>query len=628
MTTTEEARGGAGELKLAGDFESPSMDQWQDAVAKVLNRGRPEDKQFTGEQSIARLRTTTVDGIEIEPIYTKADAPAELGVPGVVPFTRGTTVRSGEMDAWDVRALHEDPDTLYTRKAVLEDLERGCTSVWFRVDPDAVSTDDLENDLADVLLELVKVEVSSRTDQAKAADALLSVYEKSGKPKNHLKLNLGIDPIGLVALNGGEANLEGLAEWVRKLEGMPGSRAIVVDTTIWNNAGAGDVHELAYALATGVEYVRALVAQGISADDAFETINFRVSATTDQFATISRMRALRTAWSRVGEAFGVTESKRGARQHAVTSWRDITRDDAYVNILRGTIATFGAAIGGVEAITVLPFDTAWGLPGDFSRRIARNTQIVLAEESNIGRVNDPAGGSWYVETLTSKLAEAAWGVLQDVEKHGGMAKAVADGYAVELLAPIVAERTKRLANRKEPITGVSEFPNPTEKPVEAKTRPAAPQRDGVEWHRDSEVFEDLRDAVAARGGAKVFLACLGTRRDFGAREGFASNFFHVAGLETPESEGGSVDEIVEAYKKAGTTVACLCSSKAVYAEQALPVAKALKEAGAKVVYLAGNIKELGEGATEAEGVIDDTIAMGKDVVATLGTTLETLGVSK
>lgn len=629
MTTTEpEARGGAEGLTLAGDFESPSMDQWRDAVAKVLNRGRPEDKQLTGQQSIDRLRTTTVDGIDIEPIYTRDDAPEHLGVPGVAPFTRGTTVKSGEMDAWDVRALHEDGDALYTRKAVLEDLERGCSSLWLRIDPDAISADDLSNDLADVLLDLVKVEVSSRTDQVAAAEALLGVYEASGKPKDHLKLNLGLDPIGLAALNGGTADLSRLGEFARRLDGMPGSRAVVVDSTIWNNAGAGDVHELAFALTTGAEYVRALLDQGLDADAAFATINFRVSATTDQFATIARLRALRTCWSRIGEAFGVTASQRGARQHAVQSWRDITRDDAYVNILRSTISCFSAAVGGAEAVTVLPFDTAWGLPNDFSRRIARNTQVVLAEESNIGRVNDPAGGSWYVEALTTKLAEAAWAVLQDVEAHGGMAAAVADGHAVELLAPVVAERAKRLANRKEPITGVSEFPNPTEKPVEAKTRPAAPARDGVEWHRDSEVFETMRDAVAARGGASVFLACLGARRDFGGREGFASNLFHVAGLATPESEGGSVDEIVEAYKDAGTPVACLCSSAKVYAEQALPVAKALKEAGARAVYLAGNLKELGEQAGEADGVIDGTISLGMDVVATLDSTLETLGVSK
>lgn len=630
MTTTEPvAREGAGELKLASDFAKPGMDQWRAAAAKVLNRGRPEDKQLTGEQAVSRLVTTTVDGIEIAPIYTLEDAPAELGVPGVAPFTRGTTVHNGEADAWDVRALHEDPDAAFTKQAVLTDLERGATSLWFRIDPDAVQGEQLGEVLADALLELITVEVSSRTDQEAAAEALLKVVEADPKPANHKSVVLGLDPIGCAALNGTAPELGKLGQWVKRLDGMRNSRAIVVDATIWHNAGAGDVHELGFALATGVEYVRALMAQGLTADQAFDAIDFRVTATVDQFATIAKLRALRTAWNKVGETFGVSATKRGARQHAVTSWREITRDDAYVNMLRGTISTFAAGIGGAEAITTLPFDTVWGLPGDFSRRIARNTQVVLAEESNIVRVNDPAGGSWYVESLTSKLAEAAWAVLGKIDAAGGMAKAVVDGLPVRELEPVIAERAKRLATRKKPITGVSEFPNAGEADVTtAKPRPAAPEYKGLQWHRDSEVFEGLRDAVKASDEAKVFLACLGARRDFGGRESFASNAFHVAGLATPEVEGGSVEEIVAAFKAAGTPVACLCSSAKVYADQALPVAKALKEAGAKTVLLAGNLKELGESASEAEGVIDGTVAMGMDIVALLDQTLDTLGVSK
>ncbi len=629
MTTTQPgAIEGGGGLTLAGDFDSPSMDQWQAAVAKVLNRGRPEDKQLSGEQSVARLRTTTVDGIEIEPVYTLDDAVEGLGAPGTMPFTRGTTVRNGDMDAWDVRALHEDPDTTFTREAILTDLERGATSLWLRLDPDAIKADDLVNNLKDVLLDLVKVEVSSRTDQFAAADALLGLYEGSGKDKSELSLNLGLDPIGLAALNGSQPDLSGLADYAKKLDGMPKSRAIVVDATVWHNAGAGDVHEMAWALATGVEYVRALVEQGLSVDEAFETINFRVSATTDQFATIARLRALRTCWARIGEVLEVSADKRGARQHAVTSWREITRDDPYVNVLRGTIETFGAAIGGAEAITVLPFNTAWGLPTAFARRIARNTQIVLAEESNIGRVNDPAGGSWYVESLTQKLAEAAWTEFQAVEAAGGMVAALAAGRVPSELEKVVAERAKRLATRKQPITGVSEFPKIDETAPEVRTRPEAPAHAGLAMHRDSEVFEALRDRVAG-SDAKVFLACLGARRDFGGREGFASNFFQVAGLQTPSSEGGEAADVVKAWQDAGSPkVACLCSSAKVYAEQALPVAKALKEAGAEKVMLAGSLKELGESAAEAESVISGTIALGADAVTVLNETLDTLGVAK
>ena len=472
-------------LVLAGDFAAPTYDQWAAEVAKVLNKGRPEGKQLSAEQAVERLRFKTVDGIVVEPIYTIDDAIGELGAPASEPFTRGTTVRNGDMDAWDVRALHEDPDPAVTRAAIRTDLERGANSIWLRVDPDAISAADIADDLADVLLELAKIDVSSRTDQQTAADALLAIFEASDKDKSELSLNLGLDPIGVAALNGTTPDLSQLAGYVNRLAEYKKSRAIVVDGTIYHNAGAGDVHEVAWLLASAVEYVRALVEQGVSVDDAFDAINFRVTAAVDELATISRIRALRTAWARVGEVFGVDPAKRGARQHAVTSWREITRDDPYVNILRGTISTFSAAIGGAEAVTVLPFDTVWGLPNNFSRRLARNTQVVLAEESNIGRVNDPAGGAWAIESLTNEIAEAAWAEFQAVEAAGGMVAALAAGHVTEVLADLNAKRSKLLASRKLPVTGVSEFPNPTEAPVTDRTaRPEAPVYAGLTWTRN------------------------------------------------------------------------------------------------------------------------------------------------
>lgn len=612
--------------QFAAGFDTPTHEQWVDAVLKVLNRGRPEGKQLDAEAGLKRLRTRTVDGLQLEPLYTQDDA-LPLGHPGASPFTRGATLRTGQIDAWDVRALHEDPDVSVTRQHVLDDLERGATSVWLRVDPDALSPADLSTALAEVLLDLAKIDVSSRTDQAAAAEALLGVFETSGRDHGELSLNLGLDPIGLAALQGTVPDLGGLAAWVRRVADYKKSRAIVVDATIWNNAGAGDVHEVAFAIATGIEYVRALLEQGVSADEAFDTINFRVSTGVDQFATITRLRALRRLWSRVGEVFAVTESKRGARQHAVSSWRELTRDDAYVNLLRGTIQCFGAAVGGAEAVTVLPFDTCHGLPTAFSRRVARNTQIVLAEESNIGRVNDPAGGSWFVESLTEQMAQAAWSALQAIEAAGGMAEAIGNGHVTEVLTPLNAERATRLATRAQALTGVSMFPSQVDLPVVVRPRPQAPVRAGIAWHRDAEVFEALRDRTSSVDPTPaVFLACLGTRRDFGPREGFTKPLLHIAGLATPSSEGGSVDEIVAQFRQAGTPVAVLCSSAKVYPDQAVPVATALKQAGATTVLLAGNIKEVGD--PDARAVIDGTVALGIDVVATLTAILDALPQTK
>lgn len=633
MTTTPDVA--PEDLTLAGDFDTPNMEQWKDEVAKVLNRGRPEDKQLTAEQAVSRLRKTTVDGITVEPLYTKEDA-VDLGYTGSATFVRGTTVRKGEMDAWDVRVLHEDPDAKFTSTEILEDLNRGAMSVWLRVDPDAVKPEDVEKVLEGVDLSLAPAVVSSYTEQTAAADALLAVAEKRGE--NSI-IGLGLDPIGQAATTGEKADLSKLADYAKKAAKFAKvasdseyaaetqlSRAITIDGTIWHNAGAGDVHELGWLLAAGVEYVRALMEAGLSADEAFNTIDFRVSATTNQMLTIARLRALRVAWARVGEVFGVDERLRGARQHAVQSRRQITRDDAYVNILRGTVSCFSAAVAGAEVVTVLPFDTAWGLPERFSRRVARNTQIVLAEESNIGRVNDPAGGAWAMESLTKEIADKAWEQLQAVEAAGGMAAYLADGEVEKRLAEVNEARAKELATRKQPITGISEFPNPSEAPVEGWRERPTLERGGLPFLRDSKVFEEMRDATKDNADAKVFLAGLGTRRDFGAREGFASNYFHVAGLATVLQEGGSIDEIVAAWKQSGTPVACLCSSRKVYSEHGLEVAKALKDAGAKTVLLAGNIKELGD--VDASGVIDGTIAMGMDVVTGLNDILQTLEVRK
>ncbi len=613
---------------LAGDFATPTEAEWRSAAAKVLNRKRPPERQLTPDDAVGRLRRRSVDGLVIDPLYTR-DGAGDLGYPGVMPFVRGTTVRRGQMDAWDVRALHEDPDVAFTRKAVLEDLERGVTSLWLRLDPDAIAPTDLAGVLADVLLDLAKVEVSSRTDPVAAAEALLALVEGSGKDKASLSLNLGLDPIGLAADRGTTPDLTGMAPWVTRLEGYTQSRPFVVDATLWHNAGAGDVHEVAWALATGLEYVRALVGQGIGLDDAFDAMVFRVTAGCDEFATIARLRALRRCWARIGEVLGVTEERRGARQHAVTSWRELTRDDPYVNMLRGTISTFAAAVGGAEAITTLPFDTVRGLPGEDSRRVARNTQIVLAEESNIGRVNDPAGGTWYLESLTDEISDAAWAAFQEVEAAGGMVAALADGLPGRVLADLNEKRRLQLATRQRPITGVSEFPNTAEPELEVRPRPEAPAVVGLPRHRDAEVFEALRDRTATAGDPApgVFLACLGSRRDFGGREGFASNLFHIAGLATPSCEGGTLDEIVAAWRAAATPVAVLCSSATVYAQQGLEVAAALKEAGARTVLLAGSVKELGD-SERAATLIDGTIALGVDVVEILTTTLDTTGVAR
>jgi methylmalonyl-CoA mutase len=611
-------------LLLAGDFATPSRADWEAEVLKILNRRRPPGKELNIDQAMARLRTTTVDGLSIEPLYTEHEG--QLGHPGVTPFTRGTTIKTGALSAWDIRQLHEDPDVATTNKEILADLERGATSVWLRIGSDAIAADDLAAVLEGVQPDLAGIAVSSVEDQVAAAKALVAFWKASGA--HHASGNLGLDALALAARTGAAPDLASQITWVQAaLADLPGVRALTVDVTPYDDAGAGDIDQLAFALATGVAYLRDLEAAGIAPADAFGQITFRVSVNTDQFTNISRLRALRRAWARIGEVSGVPAGKRGAVQQAVTSWRMITRDDPWVNLLRTTIAAFSAAVGGADIITTLPFDTALGLPDEFSRRMARNVQLLAGEESNVGRVNDPAGGSWYVENLTDQLAEKAWVGFTEIEAAGGMASALTSGLVADRIGATKAARAKRLATRAQPLTGVSMFPKPDEEPRQVPPRPAAPVRGGLVPQRDSAVFEALRDrAKTAEKAPEVFLACLGARRDFGGREMFTKALLGVAGIITPGSEGGTAAEIVAKASESGTKFVVLCSSAKVYAEQAKEVAQALKQAGVTAVYLAGRKTETG--AEDVDTFIDGEVFDGMDVVAFLNSTLDQIGVAK
>ncbi|QIK71444.1 methylmalonyl-CoA mutase small subunit [Propioniciclava coleopterorum] len=619
------------QLTLAGGFPAANDEQWEAEVLKVLNRGRPEDKQLTAAQGLKRLTTTTLDGLDIAPLYTSSPEDGALGYPGSMPFTRGASVRDGSAVAWGVRQLHEDPDAAVTKQAILDDLERGATSVWLRVDPDAIAAEDLATVLADVQLDLAAVRVVSNTDPVGAARALIEVFRTSGDDPANLKGNLGVDALRHAALTGTAPDLSAHREIVAEAtESLPGVVALTVDALPYSGAGADDVQELAFGIATGIEYLRDLESAGIDPDLAVTQIEFRVSANADQFMTIARLRALRRLWARVTEVAGVPEPLRGAHTHAVTSPRMYSTVDPYVNMLRATIATFGAAAGGADAITVLPFDHAAGLPTPFSRRIARNTQVIAAEESHLGRVMDPAGGSWYVESLTDELAQAAWKLVGEIEAAGGMAAALASGDVAARIAATNEARAAALATRGVELTGVSMFPLANEKKFAAKPRPEAPALGGLKQIRDAEVFEALRERAWAHEAAtgtppQVLLACLGAQRDFGARQGFASNVLLVGGIAPAESHGGTPDEIAARAAEAGAKVAVLASSAKVYADQAVPVAEALRAAGVEKVYLAGRLAEAGD---VPEGLFDGTIALGMDVVAFLDTTFDTLGVTR
>ncbi|MFJ5550286.1 methylmalonyl-CoA mutase family protein [Streptomyces sp. NPDC093225] len=606
-------------LSLAAEFPDTTHEEWQRLVEGVL---RKSGKDVSGDAAEQALSTALDDGLRARPLYTPRDAAPATGLPGFAPFVRGSRPTGG----WDVRQRHDRPGAEAANEAVLTDLENGVTSLWLTLGDAGLPVSGLARALDGVYLDLAPVVLDAGAETDSAARELLRLYDERGVARDAARGNLGADPLGLAARTGGTPDLAGAVELARLCDAeYPGLRALTVDALPYHEAGASAAQELGASLATGVAYLRALADAGLPVEAALRQLEFRYSATADQFLTIAKFRAARRLWARVAEACGVRTGDAGAqRQHAVTSPVMMTRRDPYVNMLRTTIATLAAGVGGADAVTVLPFDHEQGLPDAFARRIARNTSSILVEESHLGRVADPAGGSWYVERLTVELADAAWEFFQELEAAGGQAAALATGLVESRVAATWAARTKRLATRREPVTGVSEFPNLGEKPLGREAAPA-PLTGGLPRVRRDEAYEALRarsDAHLAATGSrpKVFIAALGSAAAHTARVTFAANLFQAGGIE-PVHTPVTVDAATaaEAFEASGATVACLCSSDALYEEQAADVAAALQGAGADQVLLAGR-------PGEHPGV-DAYVFAGCDAVAVLTSILDRTGVA-
>ncbi|WP_392543023.1 methylmalonyl-CoA mutase family protein [Oryzobacter telluris] len=585
---------------LAAGFAPRDRAAWQELAAAVLNKTRSDADHLDGPSAEQALHRTLEGGLDVAPLYLREDRP--LGHPGAMPFTRGLGLRDGTLP-WDVRQLHDDPDPARSRAAVLDDLEHGVTSVWLHVGDDGIAPADLPEVLADVRFDLAPVVVSSLDDQAGAALALLEAVGDSTSVGG----NLGLDPVGAALRLGTTPDLSSLAAVVRLADSREGWRAITLDARVLHDAGATEIDALAVAVASGVAYLRHLEDDGVDAATAFAHTEFRLNATADQFLTAASLRALRRVWARIGEVSGVAEERRGARTHAVTALRMFSREDPWVNVLRSTLATFGASVGGADAVTVLPYDTVHGLPERFSRRLARNTQILLADESNVGRVTDPGGGSWYLESLTDQVASALWARVQEIEAAGGVVAALDDGLLHAWVSAAASARAPELATRRTPLTGVSMFPLAGEKPLERRQRrqPGAAGQ-ALAPRRDAAVFEALRDRATALGDrASVVVRPLGTQRDSGARQTFVGNLLAVGGLDAVE---------------AGSPLAVIASSRTGYAEHAAQAVADLRAGGAEVVLVAGRRRELGDDADLVDGELYD----GMDVVAALDALLTRL----
>ncbi|MDX6744502.1 methylmalonyl-CoA mutase family protein [Actinocorallia sp. A-T 12471] len=580
-------------MELASAFPQAERERWRELLKGVLRKSgaATEDTPLDAVEDLLTRRS--YDGVPISPLYT-----ADEAVPSR-PFPTAPRDGEGTSFGWDVRQRHDDPNPAATRAAIHDDLENGATSVWLTVGAAGLPVTALAEVLKDVYTELAPVVIDAGPQTRQAAEAFLKI----AKPDT--RGNLGADPLGLAARTGFLVPVPvDLAQKV--VAEFPGIRTFAVDGTVYHDAGGSDAQELGAVLAAAVAYLRELTDAGLTVDQAAGQLEFRYAAHAGQFATIAKLRAARRLWTRVASLSGVADTT--ATIHAVTSSAMMTRRDPWVNMLRTTVACFAAGVGGADAVTVQPFDARLGLPDAFSRRIARNDQTLLLEESSLARVVDPAGGSWYVEALTEALAQAAWEFFTEIEKEGGLAAALDSGFLENALAETWEARRKDVARRKAPLTGLSEFPNLGETLPE---RPPAPEPlgGGLPRHtygQDFEALRDISDAQAVR--PKVFLATLGPVAVHTARATFAANLFQAGGIETVS---GSADEF-------DGGVAVICSSDKLYAEQAEETARALRERGAVKVWLAGKGDYAG---------VDGNVYAGCNAIDVLEDTLRDLGVT-
>ncbi|WP_238016866.1 methylmalonyl-CoA mutase subunit beta [Dactylosporangium sp. AC04546] len=534
--------------------ETADYADWERLALGVLRKsGVTEDRPVR-----ELLSTVDYSGVPVAPLYTADDQAPAAGLPGASPFIRG----AGDTAGWDIRQRHADPDAKATREAILTDLENGVTSIWLA----GIAPGDLAEVLDGVHLNLAPIVLDNGAATEAAVDAFLAL------PGDDKRGSFGADPLGWQARTGEPADLDLL----RRLSGKDSElRIATVDATVYHDAGASDAEELGFAAATGLAYLRALVGAGLSTGMALRRLEFRYAATADQFATIAKLRAARRIWARIAQVCDVAHL--GAQvQHAVTSDAMMTARDPWVNMLRTTLACFGAGVGGAAAVTVQPFDARLGLPDGFARRIARNTQSLLIEEAGVARVLDPAGGSWFAESLTDALAHAAWDVFTEVERAGGMAAALGGGLVAERIEATWQRRADNIAHRRDPITGVSEFPHLEERRPQRAPAPPPPTG-GLPRRWYSEGFELLRDAAEAAGTPTVPLVTLGPPAAHSARASFAANLFAAGGIRTVHSGPESVTE----------GVACICGSDRSYADEAAAVAVQLKRQGVAKVWLAG-----------------------------------------
>lgn len=578
-------------MALFEEFPPVATADWEAAIQKDLK----------GADYAKRLHWQTDDGITVKPYYRSEHLNGleylSQSAPGEFPYTRGVEPSND----WRIRDEIDEDGITEANAAAKASVAAGAQEIWFRrVAPQTLG------DLNALLNGLDGIAIGFWADTAN--EALVNLLIESGL---RLKGVMKLHPFN-------DADLA--ARFLKRSPG-PDFRPVAIRRANFLEAGATTIQELGFVLSTGIEYLRAMTDRGVTVDQAANGVAFWMSIGSSYFFQIAKFRAFRLLWARAVEAFGGSREAAKACIYARTADWNQSIYDPYNNVLRGTTEAMSAAIGGVSSLAVAPFDETYRNPTAPSRRLARNTQLILKRESWFDRVVDPGAGSYYIETLTNSLASEAWKLMQAVEGMGGYLKARDSGFIPNEVRAARDRKEQALAMRRKAVVGVNNYPNTRERMLEQ----IEPKDIDLVYGRGVETFEDIRlrtERYAAAGNkTPVFLlAEMGDLKMRKARSGFVLNFFGCAGFDVRVSHFESPEALAEAAKAAQADAVVLCSSDEEYAALTAPVVQALN--GTPVI-IAGNPKDT-EQLKQAGAA--DFVHIRSNAVETLSAWQERLGV--
>ena len=566
--------------KLFSDFTAPSAQEWREKIEVDL-KGADYQKKMVWR---------TNEGFSVEPFYRKEDVDQLATVnalPGEFPYVRGNKAASNE---WHVRQDIKCECPKAANEKALDILNKGVDSIGFTVPAKELSAEYIATLLDGIQAECVELNFQTcQCQSVELAKILVAYFQEKGYDPAKIEGSISFDPIGKMITKGKDTTdkLAYAKELVEILAAYPKFQAIAVNAFALTNAGAYSYQDLGYALAWGNEYMAQLTEAGVAPEVAAQNIKFNLGINGVYFMEIAKIRAARMLWSQIVSQY--TACKESAKMHicAVTTTYNQTVFDSYVNMLRSQTEAMSAALGGVDSIVVVPFDAPYETPTEFAERIARNQQLLLKDECHFDRMVDVAGGSYFIEQLTTDLAKQAWNLFLAVEEEGGFLAAAKAGSVQNTINTTNANRHADAGKRKEFLLGTNQFPNFTEtagtkRPV-AKTcccgghSECEAQYEKLNQSRQASAFEALRLETEESGRRpKAFMLTIGNLAMRQARAQFSCNFLAAAGYKVVDNLGfATVEEGVDKALEAGADIVVICSSDDEYAEYAIPAYKYL-----------------------------------------------------